>query len=201
MTDNIQLTSQCQLIVFREEHSSILLEGIKANTDHLAQWLPWVSDAYSKDDVDEYIQSVTALYARRLAIQFAIIQTGLSGEQLLIGSLGFHQINQELKEGSIGYWLAKDLQGKGLMTKAVAKLIAVGFDELNLESIVLKCAVANDKSKGIALRLGFSFKALLKNQETLASGTVDHLSFTLTKQEYLGKLKEKQHDKSAGFRL
>ena len=70
----------------------------------------------------------------------------------------------------IGYWLSEKAQGKGIMTRAVKKLIAFAFEERGMNRIVIKCAVGNTKSKNIPKRLGFTYEGTERDGELLAGG-------------------------------
>ena len=55
----------------------------------------------------------------------------------------------------MGYWLSEKMQGKGIITKWVKKLIRYAFQKLRLNRIQIKIAVGNSKSAAIPKRLGF----------------------------------------------
>ena len=62
-----------------------------------------------------------------------------------IGRIGLHHLNMDNKTGAIGYWITKDAQGKGIITKSCKKLIIFGFKEIGLHHIEIKAAVKSEK--------------------------------------------------------
>jgi len=72
----------------------------------------------------------------------------------IIGGTGFH-----LRGGpgvvEIGYWLASDVTGRGLMTRVVSALLdAIRRSDRALH-VEIKCDVANERSAAVPRRLGF----------------------------------------------
>ncbi|WP_369127116.1 GNAT family N-acetyltransferase, partial [Candidatus Cardinium sp. cBcalN2] len=55
----------------------------------------------------------------------------------------------------MGYWIGEAFQGLGIVTSACAKLVAIGFHQLALNVIAIRCAIDNRKSQNIPIRLGF----------------------------------------------
>ena len=69
------------------------------------------------------------------------------------------------KIGEIGYWLAEEYIGKGLMTLAVGDLIAMGQKYYGLETFKIRVASQNKKSRAIPKRLGFKHSKTIENAE------------------------------------
>jgi len=85
-------------------------------------------------------------------------------DKKVIGSLGLHNawINREeeykhLKAKNIGYVLAKDYWGKGLMGEAVQAVIHYGFTELEMEAFSIEHFVENMQSRRVIEKCGFKF--------------------------------------------
>lgn len=57
----------------------------------------------------------------------------------------------------IGFWLAPDARGKGLMTAAVDLVLAYAFTDLGWEDVYWECNVGNLASAAVARRCGFGF--------------------------------------------
>lgn len=84
----------------------------------------------------------------------------------VIGSVGIkyqdevtvsHFPDANIKE--IGYVLAKDFWGKGLMPEAVKAVICYCFDELNLDAVSVGHFIENDRSRRVIEKCGFEFFA------------------------------------------
>jgi len=103
---------------------------------------------------------------------------------LICGVVGFHELNQQHKIGSIGYWLAQNYSGNGIITTATRKLLEIGFSKFQLNKIEIRCAEPNIKSRAVPERLGFTYEATLRDCEWLYSQYVDHAIYSMLASEY-----------------
>lgn len=53
----------------------------------------------------------------------------------LVGNISFNSIDHDLKKVESGHWLSAAHQGKGIVTKSLAKLIAMAFTDLDMEKL------------------------------------------------------------------
>lgn len=176
------MTPDIKLEPLNLAHTEALFQLTDANRQYLRQWLPWLDDIRSSADTRQFIEANIDQVAAGGAPSFAIIYDGD-----IVGVAGFHQINQLHRLGSIGYWLAENQTGKGIMTWSVARLLEIGFDDYGLNRIELRCAEANHKSRAIAERLGFTYEATLRQCEWLYTHYVDHVVYSILATEYAVK--------------
>ncbi len=102
----------------------------------------------------------------------------------MVGVIGFNEFDWRNKIGYIGYWLSKDAQGKGIMTRAARALIDYGFEILDLNRIDIRAAVDNKKSRAIPERLGFNQEGILRQTEWLYDHYVDHVVYGMLANEW-----------------
>ena len=88
---------------------------------------------------------------------FAIIQ--VDGQAA--GMVDLHNISQEHHRCEIGYWLANQFQGQGIMTAAIRELEAIAFIELNMNRLEIFADAENEKSRAVATRRGFKLEGIL----------------------------------------
>ncbi|TKI55143.1 GNAT family N-acetyltransferase [Brevibacillus antibioticus] len=83
----------------------------------------------------------------------------------LIGTAGFHlwQVTKEFSKAEIGYDLAKEYWGIGLMQEAVIPIIDFGFTTMKLDLIEATVDPANLRSTRLLNRLGFQKQKELKD--------------------------------------
>ena len=67
-------------------------------------------------------------------------------QKKLIGCIGLHR---EGSPGNRGFWLAKEYQGKGLMTEAVRPVLDYAFGELGFNKLIFDNAVENTASRRV----------------------------------------------------
>lgn len=152
---------------------------VDKNRNYLRQWLPWVDATITVDDTRAYIQSCISNSEKEESFDF-----GVWYDSQWIGSIGFHYWDKKNRKDTIGYWLAEDFQGKGIMTDAVKALIKYGFEQMNLNRIEILCAVQNMKSRAIPERLGFTNEGVCRQNEWLYDHFIDAVAYSLLASEW-----------------
>ena len=108
----------------------------------------------------------------------------------VIGDVGFVKIEHLLKMAEIGYFMDQDYSGKGIMTEAVRRLIRYGFEEMNLNKVVIKSATHNIRSLNISKRLGMYFEGTIRANQIVNGEYVDHYQYSILKSEYKDRMVE-----------
>jgi len=175
----LHVNNQLTLRMLSARDAEPLFNITEQSREYLKKWLPWLNDIKSKEDSLTFIKNSFRLYNNRKGIT-----AGIFLNNQLIGVVGFNDLDFVNKIGYIGYWLAKQYQGKGIMTQSVAALITYGFDELSLNRIDLRAAKENKASRAIAERLGFKKEGMLRQVEWLYDHYVDHIVYGLLKDEW-----------------
>jgi len=152
---------------------------VEANRDRLRRWLPWPDANRCLADSRAFILRVRAQARSGLARSF-----GLWWRGELVGIAGFVWIDPANQSGAIGYWLAREAEGHGLMTASVSALLRHGFRTLRLNLIEIRAGVRNRRSRAIPERLGFRHEGTLRQAERLAERHVDHSVYGLLAAEW-----------------
>jgi len=147
---------------------------VDANRKRLGQWLPWPEANRTVRDSRAYI-----LLMRRRAQAGLGLTFGLWWQGRLVGVAGFNWVDAANRSAAIGYWLAEDAEGHGLMTRAVSALLRHGFRTLKLNRIEIRAGVRNRRSRAIPERLGFRREGILRQVERLGDRYVDHVVYGL----------------------
>lgn len=157
------------------------------NYDHLHEWMPWVNESFTLESVTEYYKRTLLKFAR----SEDEIGLNIVFKDVIVGGIGFHEINRQDRCAEIGYWLGKSATGRGLITKSVEKLLEYGFGELKLNRIVIKCVPENAKSRAIPERLRFTVEGVEREAGWLHTRFVDHVVYSMLAGEWREKLKIK----------
>lgn len=120
-------------------------------------------------------------YAARRAIRWGI---ALTGDDTLIGSCGFHHFDEGHFRAETGYILNRAYWGQGIMTEALTAIISYGFDEMELHRIEAIIDIANERSKGVLLKLGFQYEGNLRQRFLFRGDFVDEHYFGLLHDEW-----------------
>lgn len=158
----LKVDQEIELQLFQLHHSAELYQLVDSNRNHLRAWLPWVDTMDSAAQYHEIIPIWLKQFADNNGFNIGIRYNGV-----LVGSGGFHQIDWNNKQTSIGYFLAEGFEGKGIMTRTVQALINYAFLDLNLNRVEIRCGVGNKKSRAIPERLGFVQEGIIRDGEFL----------------------------------
>lgn len=162
-----------------ERYAAELCTVVKKNLEHLQKWLPWATEDYSVETAKDFIQTNLNGFAKNEFPSYFIFQ-----DNKLIGGIGFSNINKSEQNAEVGYWLSKDFQGMGIVSKCCRKIVNDGFAELNLNRIVIKCATENIKSQAIPERLGFQKEGISRQSTKLHGEFVDLIVYSMLKEEW-----------------
>lgn len=113
---------------WRPEDTPGLYETVVANRAYLGAWLPWAESYESIASAEEFIRKARSEAREGRGLHCAITLDGVA-----IGATGFDTLSDI--QGEIGYWLAKDHGGRGVMTRCCSAVIDYGFGELGLHRI------------------------------------------------------------------
>ena len=90
-----------------------------------------------------------------------------------LGSVGLHLQSDILrKNAEIGYWLAEEHWGKGIVADAINQIITYGFENLDIVRIFARIYGTNIPSQKVVEKCGFKLegkyeKTIFKNNEFL----------------------------------
>lgn len=100
---------------------------------------------------------------------------GIRHEDRLVGTVGLHHITENVGGGhaELGYWMAPQARGKGLLVEACRAVIEWGFAERGLARINWRAVVGNIPSARAARALGFRYEGLQRQGLTSPRGRDD----------------------------
>jgi [ribosomal protein S5]-alanine N-acetyltransferase len=135
----------------------------------------------SIDETKALIAQIQFRYLKRDGLRWGIT---LHGEEKLLGSCGFHRFGPDFHRVETGYELDRSFWGKGIMTEAMTAILTYGFTDLNLHRIEAIIDIANDRSKALLLKLGFTYEGNLRQRYSFRNGFDDEHYFGLLKDEW-----------------
>lgn len=157
-----------ELRVLAPDDAPTLFALVNCNRLHLRQWLPWLDASQSLEDTSRYIHAAIRQYQNNQGFH-----AGIWYDKNLCGVISHHAIDWTNRSTSLGYWMDKDHQGKGIMTSACRYLVQHAFREWGLHRVVIRCALENHRSRAIPERLGFKFEGIARQAEWLYDHFVD----------------------------
>ena len=94
--------------------------------------------------------------------------------------------NWEHGLAEVGYALATEHQGRGLMTRALVLLLSDLFANTRLERVEARCAIDNLPSQRVLEKVGFEREGRLRSYFRLHGRRVDNWLYAILKGEALG---------------
>jgi len=114
-----------------------------------------------------------------LLLPFAIEFNGELAGQITLSGIQYGS----LWSGSIGYWIAKNLAGRGVMPIAVAMITDYAFSRLGLHRVEINIRPENAPSLRVVSKLGFRDEGLRKGYLHIQGKWCDHRTFALLSDE------------------
>jgi RimJ/RimL family protein N-acetyltransferase len=149
---------------FRIDDADELHALIEANRDHLRPWMPWADQDLAR----------TRQYVRDAATSTRDVQSAITLDGRMVGAVGLvHPGGFPM----IGYWLAADAQGRGIMTAAVLAYVDHAFADLGYERVEIRAAANNVRSRAVAERAGFTRVRTIPDAAVIDGRSVDHVVY------------------------
>jgi ribosomal-protein-serine acetyltransferase len=167
-----------ELRAWREDDVQIAFDIVKRNSDHLEPFMRWMTPDYSLEAARTFIIDSITNRLQKKDLRLAIFR-----DSNLIGTIGFVSFDLDAKKTEIGYWIDKEEEGKGIITRACRVLIDYAFNELELNRIEIRCSAKNSRSAAVPERLGFTKEAVLRQSERLKDGLHDFSVYSLLAQD------------------
>jgi ribosomal-protein-serine acetyltransferase len=156
-----------------------LFRLIDADRDRLGRWLPWVEETRTEGDTARFIADAADERRRRRSLVLGILV-----DEALAGTLGLHYLDWFDRSAELGYWIASHLEGRGYVTRAARRTLALAFGSAGLHRVVIRCALDNERSRRVAERLGFRVEGLLREAQWVGGRFLDQHLFALLRREF-----------------
>lgn len=105
----------------------------------------------------------------------------------LIGTIGL-EVDRFRPDGNsreIGYSLASDMWGRGIMPEAVKAVLDYAFNEMKLDQVGICTGPTNKRSQGVIEKCGFVYEGTIRRAYKIYDGSFrESLIFSMTKEEY-----------------
>lgn len=138
-----------------------------ADNYEVARWLTAMPHPYSLKSVNNFIAEVSSIDSQVLAITM---------EGKAVGVIG--------TKGELGFWVAQDLWGQGLVTEAARAVINNYFITQDKDELCAGYLLGNVASAKVQEKLGF--QVLKKgSMKTLLLGKVEGVYTVLTRERWL----------------
>lgn len=148
-----------------------LASAFQANRSHLAPWEPVRAEEFYT------VEGQRELIRRRQADldSGAALSMVLSGDEGILGLLTLSSIVRgSFQNAHVGYWISPAVQGRGLMTAALAAAVDIAKDGLGLHRLEAGTLVHNVASQRVLEKNGFEAYGTARAYLRIAGQWQDH---------------------------
>lgn len=153
---------------YRPGDGAALQRAVTSSYEHLRPWMPWAKADQSMEESEAFCRHSAGHYLLGEGFTLGI---WLNGE--LAGGCGYHLDHGPLSSGNaeIGMWVSAAHAGQGLGTRALAALLAWGFNEWPWQRLVWRCDTRNLASARVAEKNGLTREGTLRADDFDVAGT------------------------------
>lgn len=142
------------------------------------KWLPWVDFIKDVKSEKSYLQKSLLEFAMGKSLNLIIRY-----KNQVAGMISFNGFRSLDHSADIGYWLGLPFQHKGIVTYAVKGISRIGFNDYDLNKVIINASVDNQASNNVAKRCGFHKDGTLRENELLNGIYHDENRYSLLESE------------------
>ncbi|MGN0493776.1 MAG: GNAT family N-acetyltransferase [Acutalibacteraceae bacterium] len=135
---------------------------------------------YTEKDAEEYIAAMLS------ANENDTFAYAVTIDDRAVGSIGaFRQSNIHRQTAELGYYLAEEYWGRGIMTEAIRQLCGLIFEATDIIRIYAEPFAYNTGSRRALEKAGFTYEGTLKSNAVKNGRVLDMTMYALTKEPYI----------------
>ena len=166
---------------YKPEDAPELFRCINESRAHLRPYLNWVDTTTKQEHSLQFIQTAIAQQATGEALALGIF---LQEGRQLIGGIGMHNWNHDLKRAQVGYWIVKGFEGKGLMYRSAHRFLDFLFRKLGMNKVEMHIVPLNKRSLVLAERLGAKTEGCIRQSLRVGGKLEDVIVTGILRKEW-----------------
>jgi RimJ/RimL family protein N-acetyltransferase len=177
LTCNHHIEGDLYLTEIRQSDKASIVKHINDKTIH--QNTIHIPFPYFERDADDFLA-----ICRKFEEHFGHIgQYAIRLDGEFIGGIGFlYSHGEESHKAEIGYWISAMHRNKGIVTKAIRKIVEIGFTEKGLFRLEANVFLNNITSMRALEKAGFVKEGLLKNTFIKGDQLVDTYLYSCVRE-------------------
>ena len=176
---SFKIDDDLKLALPEPQMADAITDVVRANLKRLKPWMPWAVDDYSVEHCRQWIQKALNEYATDGRFNAVIVY-----QDKYAGAIGFHNLDTVNRSAEIGYWIAGEFEGHGIITRCCRVVIDHLFDTMQLNRVQINCNVENVKSRAIPERLGFTLEGVHRQVEFVNNRFGDWAVYAMLREEW-----------------
>jgi [ribosomal protein S5]-alanine N-acetyltransferase len=157
----------------RPSDAEMIADYFVANREHLKPWEPVREEVfYTQQAWFQRLLKLKELHAHALGYYLIIMDIPTNA---MIGTISFSQLTRfPFYACSVGYSLAQEWQGRGVMPTALGIACRFMFEKQNIHRIMAAYMPRNSRSSSVLKKLGFVHEGLAKEYLLIDGTWEDH---------------------------
>jgi RimJ/RimL family protein N-acetyltransferase len=176
-------TERLVIRCYEPRDATLVKDAVDSSLEHLRPWLPWAE--HEPQTLEAKTDLMRAFRSQFDAGENFVMGIFTTDEAELVGGSGLHP---RLEPGGleIGYFIRASRMRQGFVTESTAALTRVGFEICEADRIEIRIDPANEASKGVPRKLGFTEEATLRRRLPGRAGAPlrDVTIFTMFREEF-----------------
>mmetsp|Transcript_22741 Transcript_22741/g.79481 ORF Transcript_22741/g.79481 Transcript_22741/m.79481 type:complete len:443 (-) Transcript_22741:18-1346(-) len=155
-----------------------------ADNDKIARWLrDLFPHPYTMEEAREWAGEIAPAWKRERDGAPYVFAIATADDDSLIGSISL-SAGGDVHSGSFecGYWLAEPYWGSGLMTEALALMVAYGFTTLAADRIYATPFAGNRSSRAVLRKVGFAYEGRMPAYAVKRGVVHDGIMYAMTRR-------------------
>lgn len=179
---SIRVDEHILLRTYKDDDATALFEVIHANRAHLRPWLDWVDVTTKPEHSVEFIKDARMQedFQKGMAL-------GIFFNDEIIGGVGMLHWDHQLRKANVGYWIAKDFEGKGIVSKSLRFFLNFLFEKINLHKVEIHFVASNKRSAALAEKLGAKVEGILRDSYIMHGNYADLVVTGILRREWQAK--------------
>lgn len=167
------------LRLFDFDDAAEMVRALHANAELTRTWLGWPASDYGVPEAQAFIHQTRVQWAEK-----GLLNLGIWQDHYLVGGINMNHVDLPNRSTYLGYWLAGETQGRGIMTRACRLVVDDLITRQGFNRIVIAVHPENVKSRAVAHRLGFLQEGLLRQVVRHHDQFVDWVIYAMLAEDW-----------------
>lgn len=94
------------------------------------------------------------------------------------------------RNGYVGYWIDRDLAGRGYVPEALVVILRYAFEDLGLHRVQVSIVPRNEASRRVVEKLDLRSEGVAERYLEIAGAWEDHIRYAMTTEEWTRRSRE-----------
>jgi RimJ/RimL family protein N-acetyltransferase len=144
------------------------------------EWLGRMPDPYDEAAAVAWLESLQENRATGDSVAWAVVDPG---DDVALGSVSYFHYQRDV-ELEIGYWAHPEARGRGVTTRAMARVVDYAFEDLGVRRVMAGAAVDNVASRHVIEANGLTAWGTERCGTTVRSGPADCVFYDMLVEEW-----------------